>query len=211
MELASFLKNLLNESNLNQKVFKALAIFVAIIGIFIGLNILFPAVVTTIFNILWVVLMAIVVIFIGLGLLVILGMKKDVNRILDVLLERSLTIFDFIDFLKEVWKRFKTLLKEFLIYSAPILAGVLALIIYILLIVCYKTVGATYDVTFLTVGITMLLMFFVELLNRGRTEENILSWGYLFAQKFKNTFADAFEVVLFIFFFKYSCLSCNKF
>ena len=110
------------DQSTTKKVFRFLTTVVVILRIFLALNFLFPVAVGVILNIIWIIFLAVVIVFFTLGILVIIGMRKEVSRILDILLEGSLTIIDFIEFVKNLWKRFIQLLKEFILFAAPFLA-----------------------------------------------------------------------------------------
>jgi hypothetical protein len=191
------------QASTNRKVFKFLSTVVLVLGIFIGAEILFPTAVAVVLNILWVIFLAVVIIFFALGILVIIGMRKEVSHILDVLLEGGLTIIDFIEFLKDLWRQFVQLLKEFSLFVAPILAYVFAFIIYIALMFLYKSVGKEpgSDVTILTIVLTVSLLLVTGFLNKPQDVEQMgLAWSKQFLKNFKGGFIDGFEVILFIFF-----------
>jgi hypothetical protein len=183
------------------RVFKVLRWFVTVIGILVVISILSPTALNIILNVLRVVCIGVVGIFFVLGILVIIGLRKEAGRVLDVLLEGSLTLIDFIEFLKVVYLRFVEMLKEFLIYITPILSYITAAVIYVLLLVVYKTVGRSYDVTLFTIIITVLLVSTVALLNKNKVDEDVVtSYSKRVAIIFKKYFIDAFEVVLLVFF-----------
>ncbi len=200
----SFLERLKNDEDnkLKKKVYKFLASFIVLLGLFIAFVILFPTAAAIIVNIIWVTLFAIVVTFLTLGVLVVLGMKKEVSEILDIILEGGLTFLDAIAFLKKVWERFKAMVREFLVFASPVFAYIFAFIIYILVLILYKTVGRSYDVTFMTIALTFGLIFFVGVLNRpNRPPSRIkIQWIRTFFKRFHRGFVDGLEVVLFIFF-----------
>lgn len=167
-------------------------------------NILFPTFMSVVFNMIWVTLLIIVIVLIFLGVLVIMGLKKEASKILDVLFEGSLTLVDFVKFIKEVWKRFIILLKEFLIFAAPFFALLVNLVIYIILMYLYKWVGKSYDVTVLTFALTIILVIAVSLLNkpgrRQNEEKGDSPWILVFKERFRNGFSDGMEILVFLFF-----------
>lgn len=201
MTLKDVLTGKVGSNSMDRKVFSLLATFLVVIGLFIVAGILFPAAVSTILNIFWIVLLTSAVIFFTLGILVIIGMRREAMRILDILLEGSLTFIDFLDFIRAAWQRFVQLVKEFLIFAAPIFAYIFAFMVYALLLIIYKTVGKTYDVTLLTIGITITALVIFGIVSRP-TKESLEEpkWSDLFRKRFKAGFIDGFEVVLFIFF-----------
>ena len=193
----------IDEKNTTKRVFKILLSVLIVVIIGIIANIIFPTVMSVFFNIIWILLLTIVIVFVLLGILVIIGLKREANQIIDVLFEGSLTLVDFLKFIKEVWKRFIALLKEFLIYAAPIFAYVVNLIFYVLLMYLYKSVGKNHDVTVLTFALTIVLVITVSLLNKPGQNSNKAGaspWVLVFKQRFKHGFADGMEVLLFLFF-----------
>lgn len=183
------------------RVFKVLRWFVAVIGLLIAISILSPTALNIIINVLRVLSIGIVSIFFVLGILVVIGLRKEATKVLDILLEGSLSFIDLIEFLKIVYSKFVEMLKEFLLYVTPVLAYIVAGIIYALLLVLYKTVGKSNDVTVFTILITIALVTTVALLNR---KKNVIEETETYLSRFKNifkkSFIDGFEVVLLIFF-----------
>jgi len=187
MDFIKALKTSLSGNNVNKKVFSALAVILAILALFLVGTVLFPAVVSAIFNILWIVLIAVVIVFFVLGILVILGMRKEVSQFLDILLEGSLTIIDFLHFLRDLWKRFIALLKEFLVYAAPVFSYIFTFIIYIVLMYIYKTIGSHSDVTLLTVILTLTLIIAFGIVNKPKINQTEpVDWKDFFKQRFRS-------------------------
>lgn len=185
----------------NKKFFNFLVGVLIVFGLFLVAGILFPTFVSIILNILWISLLTVVIIFFLIGVLVIVGLRKEAMKLLDILLEGSLTLVDFINFVKELWRRFIELVREFLLYAAPILAYLSNLLIYIVLLSLYKFVGRTYDVTVLTFVITIALTTTVAFLTKPIfTAPTLSSWKAKFKHLFMRGFVDGFEVVLFLFF-----------
>lgn len=182
------------------RVFKVLSWFVGVIGLLVVVSILSPTALNIILNVLRVVSIGVVSIFFVLGILVIIGLRKEATRVLDILLEGSLTFIDFIEFLKILYRRFLEMLKEFFLYITPVLSYITAAIIYILLLVLYKTIGRSYDVTLFTIVITIILVTSVALLNKNKSEEEAVTYAKKVASIYKKYFIDAFEVVLLVFF-----------
>ena len=183
------------------RVFQVLKWFVGVIGVLVVISILSPTALNIILNVLRVLSIGVVGTFFVLGILVIFGLRKEATKVLDVLLEGSLTLIDFIEFLKLIYKRFIEMLKEFLLYVTPILSYITAAIIYVLLLILYKTIGRSYDVTVFTIIITVLLVATVALLNKNKhDEETVTSYSKRVGIIYKKYFIDAFEVVLLMFF-----------
>lgn len=179
------------------------AIFILIvIGLLIVVGkIAYPNATRVIFNIVWFFFLSVVLIFLGLGSLVMLGLRKEVHKILDLLLEGTLTLLDFIEFIKKLWVFFIIKLQEFIYFIAPYIAYLLTLLIYLLLLVVYKSIGSKYDVTLLTGVLTVVLMIILGLFNSP--EKNPIeqpSWSMKLGKRFKHAFSDGFEVIVFIFF-----------
>lgn len=201
MNLKELVAEKLGGNNINKKVFTVLTTIVVILGLFLVCAILFPTAVATILNVIWIILIAIVIVFLVLGILVILGMRKEVSRILDIFLEGSLSIIDFLHFLKSVWRRFVELLKEFLLYAAPVFAYIVAFILYVLIMILYKKIGSNNDVTLLTVLLTFALIIAFGVVNKPVTiVREVTTWKNFFGDRFKAGFVDGCEVILFVFF-----------
>src|SRR3989344_357427 len=184
----------------NKNAFFALTLLIILACLVAFISLLYPAAFFVIVNFLWISLILFVGIFLVLGILVILGMRREVSRVLDVMLEGSLTIIDAIDFLKNVYYRFIQVLKEFIYFITPVFAGIIALAVYFLLLVLYKSVGAQNDVTILTAVLAAVLVAAVGILNRMQKKSDVPSWGDLVRERFRQYFADSFEVVIFLFF-----------
>lgn len=202
--VASFLERLKNDEDnqLKKKVYKILASFFVFLGLFIAFVILFPTAAAVIVNTIWVALFAVVVTFLTLGVLVVLGMKKEVGEILDIILEGGLTFLDALEFLRKLWERFKQMLREFLVFASPIFAYIFAFIVYLLVLILYKSVGSKFDVTWLTILLTFSLVMTVGILNRSNRKPSRIqiAWIQTFFARFHRGFTDGLEVVLFIFF-----------
>ena len=188
--------------NLNSKAFSFL-LAILVVLLFMGLlGLYMPTVFFAILNLFWITLLAITLIFLFLGLLVIIGMKTEVSRILDILLEGSLTIIDFVDFIRALIRNFILVVKDFILYITPFFAFLVAFVLYVLLLIVYKTVGAQNDVTWFTVVITFSLIFIIGFLTRPHLQDDQLepTWFKKVADKFRFVFNDSLEIVVFIFF-----------
>lgn len=201
MTLKDIFTGQVGKNNMDRKVFSLLTTLIVILALFLAAGFLFPETVSVILNIVWIILMASAAVFFTLGILVIVGMKREAGRVLDLLLEGALTFIDFLEFLKNLWKRFIDLLKEFLLFAAPIFAYIAAFLVYVLLLYIYKTVGKSYDVMIMTIIITAAAIMGFGLLSKPQPDTIIeLTWNGQFQKKFKAGFIDGIEVVLFIFF-----------
>ncbi len=193
-------ENTYNPPKINSKAFKTLATLFIIGALLTAIAFLHPAIFTAFLNFFWIMMLIIVAVFLVLGFLVIVGMKSEVGSFLDVVLEGSLTILDAINILKKLYERFITLLKDFIYFITPIIAIWIAIIIYIGLIILYKSVGMENDVTLLTIVLTVALVVAVGILNKPVENVTLITWADSVRLRFKGYFADAFEVVIFLFF-----------
>ena len=190
-----------NENGKNKGAYKLMSYVLVFFGLFVATAILFPHAVSVVLNIIWISLFAIVIIFFTVGILVIFGLRKEASKVLDVLLEGSLTFLDLIEFIKLVYKRFVKIMVEFLLFASPVIAYIVAFIAYIILLIAYKTIGKTYDVTLFTIVLTASLVAIVGILNKPKEEKpDLEKWTAKFMDKFRRTFIDGLEVVLLIFF-----------
>jgi hypothetical protein len=189
-----------NKNSMDRKVFHLLSILMIIVGLFIVAGILFPTTVSMILNSLWVVLVTFVITFFFLGFLVIFGMRKEVGSVLDAFLEGSLKIIDFLELVRDLWYRFIQLVKDFFLFAAPFFAYIIAAVVYVLLIIIYKSVGRTGDVTILTIAITVFCIAGFGIISRPTADPMELTWIKHFFKRLRFGLVDAFEVILFIFF-----------
>lgn len=200
MALLDFLQKNTN-GNFNKAAYRVLAWIVAVSGIFIALGILFPRAVVIFLSTIWVILLVVVVVFFSLGILVVFGLRKEAGKILDFLIEGSLSLVDFLAFLKLIWLKFLETIREFILYATPVFACVASLIIYVLLIVLYKNYGKYNDVTIFTIILTATMMFIIGFLNRtSKKAMDMTLWWNKVKKSFHNTFIDGLEVILFVFF-----------
>lgn len=186
---------------MNRKVYFFLISVVALILLITIGKLAYPNATSIVLNIAWFFFLSVVVVFFTMGVLVILGMKKNVVSLLDVFLEGSFSILDFFNFLKEVWKLFISHLKELILLISPIFLYILALSAYLLLLYLYKLVGKYYDITLLSVLLTVLMVGSVGLFNLPSLNQVVKTdFKSTLGRKMKTAFADALEVVIFIFF-----------
>ena len=185
---------------MNKKAFGFLAALVVVGGLLIYFSVFFPAVFTAIINFFWIMMLIIVAIFLVLGILVIAGLKNEVGSFLDVLLEGSLTLIDAFDFIKKLYERFLVVLKDFIYFITPVLAALVALALYLAILVMYKGIGIENDVTVLTAVLTVAMVVAVAVLNRPVIETTTADWIQAVRKRFKDYFADFFEITIFIFF-----------
>lgn len=153
-------------------------------------------------NILWLTIFLITLIFIVLGVLTFLGRKEEASKIIDMVLEGSITLIDIVDFIKDIINTFVEIVTDFLMLLIPQLAYLFAVTIYLLVLVGYKFIGARMDVTVPTIllafGITIIsgLLTLPKAGARPKPDTKLRRA----IKKFRSRFVDSFEVVIFILF-----------
>jgi hypothetical protein len=200
MAMLDFLQKNTN-GNFNKTAFRVLTWVVGVLGVFIALSILFPHAVAVLLSIIWVILLVVVIVFFSLGILVIFGLRKEATKILDFLIEGSLSLVDFLAFLKLIWLKFLEIVREFILFATPVIAYIVALIVYTLVLVIYKNYGRTHDVTVFTIILSAAMVFAIGFLNKPSSKTPDLTvWWNKVKKVFHSSFVDGLEVVLFIFF-----------
>lgn len=180
-------------------------IICAIIGallLLVLLGIFSPQYFLTIVNVLWLLLLIFIIVFIFLGVLVVVGLKEDVTKILDIFIEGSLQFIDVANFFKKLASEFKRKLQELLIFLTPLFAIAITTAIYFGLIYLYKYIGKNYDVTLLTVILTAVIISIFGFINSPRAPKQEIksSWFDTFKSKLGANFRDASEIMIFVFF-----------
>lgn len=176
-------------------------LIVVVVAIGILLALFAPSVFMVFINLFWLLLFGVVASFLLLGILIMIGLKEEVKKIIGVFVEGTLSIVDLINFFKKVIVFIIDSLKLLVFYLAPIIAYGIALAIYYGVIYFYKWVGKSYDVTYLTVGLTVILVLFTGLLNkRGKETGEPETWFTMIRKRFKHAFTDGIEISLFVFF-----------
>jgi hypothetical protein len=161
----------------------------------------YPSATKIVLNILWFTSLSVAIMFIAMGIMAILGMKKEVGQLLEIFMEGSFSVMDLIDFIKQVVRLFGEKVREALLSLAPLFSYILATSVYLGTLYLYKLVGRTFDVTALTIGISVMGVALLSYINLpGRTDLTKTGWRYDFAKRLNKAFIDSFEVVLFIFF-----------
>ena len=189
------------KSKQNKRLFVLLTIILnTVLFLFLG-QILFPHVTTILLTTLWYVLFIMVLIFMSLGAFVLLGMREEVGHILDSLVEGTLSIFDFFQLAKKLFEQFLMELREFVVFIAPFVAYFLVTVLYFVLLITYKYVGQYYDVTLMTILLTILLVSVVALFNLpSQVKETTSKHLQRFLDRFKEAFSDGTEIAIFVFF-----------
>jgi len=186
---------------LSRNIFFVLTIAVLLILFLVILAFLSPELFFVIINLFWFTLLVLVVVFLLLGLLVILGMKKEARQLIEAFMEGSFAVIDGARFIKLVVVEFLNMIKQFISFLSPIVGSALAIWLYFLILLLYKWVGSQYDVTAMTVILTAFLIAFNALLNKSRQNSHQTnSWQKQVLAKFHSYFRDTFEIMIFIFF-----------
>lgn len=169
--------------------------------IFIG-KLFAPSVSAFLLDIMWFLLLATVISFLGIGVLVMFGLKKRANQLLELYVEGSLTILDLFGFIKDIIELFIQKVKEFFLYVAPFIGYIISALAYFGLIVFYKIFGKTHDVTLVTLALSVVLIAVVGLftLPNGQVVQEKPKWLASFLTRIKDAFSDGFEIVIFLFF-----------
>ncbi len=164
-------------------------------------NMVYPSATRIVLNVLWFTAVSVAIIFIAMGIMAILGMKKEVGKLMEIFMEGSFSVMDLIDFIKQIVKLFIEKVKEALLNLAPLISYILAVSLYIGTLYLYKLVGKSYDVTALTIFLSASGVAFLTMMNLpGRNDLTKTGWRYEFGKRVSKAFIDSFEVVLFVFF-----------
>lgn len=164
------------------------------------LGLVAPQILMLLINIIWILTFIIVVIFLLLGGMIMFGLKDEAKKILDIFMEGSLTIVDVLDFIKLIIKDAIQLVKDIILFCVPFLAYTIGFLIYILLLILFKFVGKYYEVTLLTIGLTVFLVGIIGLLNRNKKNRQERTWLQQVQKRFQDVFGDVMEIIVFIFF-----------
>lgn len=160
-----------------------------------------PQLLMSFLSILWIATICLAGFFLVLGAMIIIGMRVQVKRILEIIMEGSLGIVDIIEFAKEVIRTTIRTIQDVLLFLVPVFSYIVAFLVYFLILVLFKFVGARFDVSLFTIGLTAVLMLVIGFLNRAsRKKVDTGTWFSAFNKKFQSVFADAMEVAVFILF-----------
>ncbi len=175
--------------------------FIAFVLILTIGNMVYPSATKIVLNVMWFTALSVAIIFIAMGIMAILGMKKEVGKLMEIFMEGSFSVMDLIDFIKQVVKLFIEKVKEALLNLAPLISYILAISLYLGTLYLYKLVGKSFDVTAMTVVISMAGVALLAYINLpGRNNLIKTGWRYEFGKRVSKAFIDSFEVVLFVFF-----------
>ncbi|HLD03820.1 MAG TPA: hypothetical protein VJC17_03555 [Candidatus Dojkabacteria bacterium] len=188
--------------NFKRAVFWIATLVVALILILLFTAIFFPDIFLVIINILWIILFGVMIIFLVMGVLVLFGMKNQVKDLLTILLDGSLSIIEVLEFIDTVVRRFIKLIKDFLLFITPLFSFALATALYLFLLVDYKSVGKTNEVTVLTIVLTSGLVLLAGVLTAPRKQKKaeVITWLKQVRMRFGSFFNDSLEVVILVFF-----------
>jgi len=190
-----------NQKGCKKYIFIALSIFIGLVLFLVLLAIVAPSVFVVVINIIWTLVFGIVVIFIFLAVLVIFGLKKEAERLINILLEGSMTLIDLANFAKRVFVMFKRYLRELTLIITPILAYFTGALVYVGLMYMYKSVGKSHDITVFTVILTIILTFVAGFMNKPKKEEKKrLTWFQKAKERYIKHFKDSLEIIIFVFF-----------
>jgi len=182
-------------------IFIALSIFIGLVLFLILLAIVAPSAFVVVINIIWTLVFGIVVIFVFLAVLVMFGLKKEAEGLINVLLEGSMTLIDLANFAKRVFIMFKRYLKELILIISPIFAYFTGVLVYVGLMYLYKSVGKSHDITIFTIILTVILTFVAGFMNKPKKEEKKrLTWFQKVRNRYAKHFKDSLEIIIFVFF-----------
>lgn len=148
-------------------------------------------------------LIALLAIFILLGVAVIIGMRSEVGLIIDHLFAGTIKLIEIVELLAKTWSRFLQLLKDLLVLISPAIAGVTGLIGYVILLTLYKYVGTQGSVTLLTVGLTALLSLLPLIVWQPHLHKDSFhaqTFWVEWRSKMSLYLLNAYEIMLFVFF-----------
>lgn len=164
-------------------------------------NMAYPSATKIVLNILWFTALSVAIMFIAMGIMAILGMKKEVGQLLEIFVEGSFSVMDLIDFIKQVFKLFFEKVKEAFLNLAPLFSYIMAISLYLGTLYLYKLVGKSFDVTALTIFISIMGVALLSYINLpGRNNLIKTGWRHEFGNKVSKAFVNSFEIVLFVFF-----------
>ncbi len=183
---------------------KILMFIVAVVGVFVLIGVTNPQLFLILINILWLLIFAVTVVFIILGVLTFVGLKKEASRIIDLILEGSITFIELMDFVKDLVIAFRALVIDTLLMIIPYMSYALALLIYVVVIFGYKVIGLEHDVTNATIVLSFTITFIAGLMTLPKAHMPTINYKHPrladVMKSFKKRFIDAFEVVIFILF-----------
>ena len=172
-------------------------------GIIIVLGIMHPRVFYIVANILWTIGFTLSILFVIVGILTILGRKKEAGAVIDLALEGSLTAIRIIEFLKELKETFIEISKRVILIAIPYFSYIIATIAYLIVIILYKAYGTDNDVLAMTIAVTVVLTLLAGLMNLPKKDDNKMFKSVFLnnvTKSFMRHFIDGFEVALLILF-----------
>ena len=182
---------------------KAIVATMIFFGIIIVLGIIHPRVFYIVANILWTIGFTLSILFVIVGILTILGRKKEAGAVIDLALEGSLTAIRIIEFLKELKETFIEISKRVILIAIPYFSYIIAAITYLIVIILYKAYGTNNDVLVMTIAVTIVLTFLAGLMNLPKKDDNkMFKSAFLnkVTKSFTRHFIDGFEVALLVLF-----------
>lgn len=186
------------------KILKKVTVGVVIFSIIlILLSITYPSVFTIVKNLIWVTIFSVAMLFFTVGVLTVIGRKKEASKVIDLILEGSVSMIDIMDLLSIFYKTFLESMKKVAATVIPYFAYVLSIFIYFGILALYKYVGSLKDVAILTIVLTIILTITVGFLNRPKAVQNTIKFNEYFnniLKNFRKYFVDSFEITIFILF-----------
>lgn len=160
-----------------------------------------PVLTKRILSILWYISITLTASFVVIGILMILGLRKEANKLMNLYLEGSLTLIDIITFFRETLEITIKTVKNIIFSVTPMVAYTLVAFFFYMLMILYKSVGKTRDVTVMTILLTIFFVVIVSILNLPESENGHQSkWLKELAARFSFHFSDGLEVAIFVFF-----------
>jgi hypothetical protein len=158
-------------------------------------------------SVLWVIAFATTTILLIIGGLTIIGKHKEASKIIDLVVEGSVTAIDIYDFLKLLYKTFIQILKDAVLIMVPYFAYFVAVIVFLLILALYKFIGTKVDVTVPTILMTVTLTFLVGVMTRPKEPKpepdvppkraQLVKFIKQVIASFNRSFIDGFEVAVF--------------
>ena len=183
---------------------KILIVIVAIVLAFLAIGIVNPQLFLILVNILCLLIFAVTLIFIILGILTFVGLKKEASRVIDMILEGSITFIELVDFVKDLVIAFRAMVIDTMLMIIPYMSYALAILIYVVVIFCFKLIGLNNDVTVATIILSFTITFIAGLMTLPRGHAVTINYKHPrladVMKSFKKRFIDAFEVVILILF-----------
>lgn len=158
----------------------------------------YPQFYSALFAIIRVFFLIVILIFVLVTILVLIGFRRQAKQLLLGLVDGSLSLIDLTQQLKVFYIHFSEFISKLFLKLIPLYAFLLNVIIYLVLMYVYKSVGAEYDVTWLTIILSTILVLLVAFINKPKASKEVV----LDTPKvsFMKNFNDFLEIMIFVFF-----------